>query len=44
MSIDKESRIVLAKIKHYLRRENKANKNQLIIIFQFIKVYANIYD
>ena len=33
----------VAKIKHYSRRENKANKRQGRIILQDIKIFANTY-
>ena len=41
MSMEKERTVT--SFKHYLRRENKANKKQGIIVSWYAKMYANIY-
>ena len=41
--MEKESRAVLGKNKHYLGRENKSSKKQGIIVLWDVEIYANTY-
>ena len=43
MYMEKESSVVLGKIRPYLRRGNQTNRKQRMITLRYIKLYANFY-